>query len=833
MKRIFFLLLVVMTALALRAEWTGAEFIGVTVELNGHTEAKPSAFLRSVVNRGDVVSAVWRTTGLGVYEAYVNGHESGGFLKPGFSHVFKRRLETASDVTSLWCCAKGATNVLSAVVTDGWWRDEITGKRGIDLGFRCILDIRYADGSTDRVVSDGMWFAGYGTRVVQASIYDGETYDARIPADWMSTGVPPAGFSSARILRDYVGGVSPIGRKTICLREDLTLRPKLAFVWRGVDGASDGAFGKIRVLRSYSPGEKMRLAPGETLVIDFAQNASAVPRLTARADRGTRFVLRPGEMLNDAAGAKSRGNDGPEGSVYRANLRTAKAEAAYVFAGDGLETYMPRFSFFGYRYLSLAADADVEISEIESVPVSSVRREDEIGTITTGRRDLNRFIDNVRWGMLSNYLSIPTDCPQRDERLGWTGDTQVFSSSALYLADCYGFLAGWLDDLSDSQYANGAYPCVAPIGQTFGNEGRRVGYGDAGVIVPWTMWRRTGNLAAIDSHWSSMMDFMRMVDESRYESRPGYFQYADWLSYEPMETMREGLWCVTDPKVLHWWNYLGACYWLMDARMMSDLAHALGRQADAAWCTESAARALAHLRKNFLDADGRLNGAFRSFQTANLFALKLGVFDIPLRAAEAKETLVSNIREHGDCLQTGFLGTSILMDTLTAIGESKMAYTLLLQHKNPSWLYSVDQGATTVWERWNSYTKTEGFGPVDMNSFNHYSYGSVMSWMFSTMAGIREGEEAGFQRFVLAPIPDRRIGSLACSYKCAYGRIESNWHYEGDEWVWEFSIPQGTSAQVYLPGEESGREYAPGRHVLRWSLPDAMTLDGCQNPQKE
>lgn len=803
--------------LSVRAEWTGAEFIGVAVPLNGHTEARPCAFVKCVVNGGAVTSAVWRTTGLGVYEAYVNGRESGGFLKPGFSHVHKRRLETASDVTALWRCAAGATNVLSALVTDGWWRDQITGRRGTDLGFRGILDLGYADGSRKRIVTDGTWLAGYGGPVVAASIFDGEDYDARVDAGWMESGVAPAGFSPATILRDYTGDVTPMGGKAVALREDLVLRPAAAYVWKGADGADAEAFGTVRVVRRYGSGEAMRIAPGETLVVDFAQNAAAVPRLAARAAHGTRLVFRPAEMLNDLGGLKSRGNDGPEGSVYRANLRDAKAEAVYTFAGGATESWQPCFTYFGYRYLSLAADGAVEIERLESVPVSSVRREDERGELTTGRADLNRFIENVRWGMRSNYLSVPTDCPQRDERIGWTADTQIFAPSALYLADCSEFLGAWLDDLCDAQHANGAFPCVAPLAQ-FGNEGRRVGWGDAGVAVPWTIWRMTGDTGAAAAHWEAMMRFLRMVDASRYESAPGYFQYADWLSYEPMETCRERLWGSSDPKVLRWWNYLGACYWLLDARQMAEMARALGRTDDAAWCAASAARALAHLRATFLDGDGRLDGEFRTFQSANLFALKLGVFDDPARAAEAKATLVDGIHAHGDCLQTGFLGTSILMDTLVALDETPLAYTLLLQHGFPSWLYSVDQGATTVWERWNSYTKADGFGPVDMNSFNHYAYGAVLGWMYSTMAGIREGAAGGFKSFVLAPRPDPRIGFVKCSFRSAEGEIRSDWRYEGDVWTWDFTVPDGATALVTLPGEASQIECGGGIHHIRMRL---------------
>ena len=803
-------------ALVGRAEWTGAEFVSAPVPLNGHAADATSAFVRSVVNARAVERAVWRTTALGVYEAYVNGAPTEGFLKPGFTHVYRRRLETTADVTALWRCAAGATNVLSALVTRGWWRDQITGRRGLDTGFRGVLELRYADGGSETVVTDGSWLGGYGGPVVDATIFDGEVYDARLSTDWMTTGVAPTNFGNVCICRDYVGAITPMGAKAVTLREDLELKPVRAWVWKGTEGESAEAFGTVRTLRTYAGDAPLTLGPGETLVVDFGQNAAAVPRFAASAARGVTVTALPAEMLNDARGLRSRGCDGPEGSVYRANLRGAKARAVYTFAGEGTETYMTRFSFFGYRYLSIVADGEVSFRSLASVPVSSVTAGMENGSIETGDAALNRFIANVTWGMRSNYLSVPTDCPQRDERLGWTADTQVFAPTALYLADCGGFLDAWMDDLVDSQHARGSYPSVAPLAQ-FGNEGPRIGWADAGVVVPWTVWRHTGETGIVASHWDSMMRFLRYVDESKYRTTPGDFQYADWLSFEPLETCRDGYWSCRDPKVLAWWAYLGACYWRQDALQMEEMAWAIGRADDAAWCAASAARALRHLRSMLVD--GRLPEAFRTFQTANLFALRLGVFADASRAAEAKATLLKAIADRGNCLATGFLGTAFILDELTALDEVETAYSLLLNHGFPSWLYSVDQGATTVWERWNSYTKKDGFGPVGMNSFNHYAYGAVVAWLYRTAAGIAPDPKApGFRNVVMTPRPDRRLGFLKASYRTPSGRIESAWRYEGATWSWTFAIPEGVTADVILPGEKTATRYAAGVHRVSRAL---------------
>ena len=366
--------------------------------------------------------------------------------------------------------------------------------------------------------------------------------------------------------------------------------------------------------------------------------------------------------------------------------------------------------------------------------------------------------------------------------------------------------------MCDSQHARGSYPSVAPLAQ-YGNEGPRVGWADAGIVVPWTVWRHTGDAGIVSSHWDSMMRYVRYIDESKYQTTLGDFQYADWLSFEPMETCRDGYWTCRDPKILSWWSYLGAAYWRQDALQMAEMARAIGRAEDAAWCAASAERALAHLRSML--EDGRLPAHFRELQTANLFALRLGVFTDPARAEEAKVTLLKNIADRKHCLATGFLGTAFILDELVELGETETAYSILLSHGFPSWLYEVDQGATTVWERWNSYTKKDGFGPVEMNSFNHYAYGSIVGWLYRYAAGIAtDPATPGFRRLRLAPKPDRRLGFLKASYRTPAGLVKSEWRYEGEKWMWDFAIPEGVTAVVVLPDGRSEREYAAGTYHL-------------------
>jgi alpha-L-rhamnosidase len=754
-----------------------------------------SWFARSFTNSAKIVSAKWTVSGLGVFDVYVNGTRVGDdFLKPGFTHWQKTKYSFTYDVTGLLADAAGARNTLAAEVSAGWWRDKIvtpTGRNGFigrKSAFLGTLELEYADGRRETVDTDTeTWRCGIAGSVVQASIFDGEEYDARIRNPVLGEGLTKRPERND----EFKGEVLPSSGGEVVLRRDLKMT-------RG----------------------PYTLKKGETLIVDFGQNCAGVPEFAFRARRGTVLTGLPGEMLNDAEKGM-RGCDGPKGSVYRANLRCSAASmrVRYTFSGEGTELYHPRFTFYGYRYISLTATDDVEIERVTSIPVTSVTSAMELGRLETGDNDVNRFIANIYWGQLSNYLNVPTDCPQRNERLGWSADTQVFCEAGSFNADTRSFFRKFTRDLRDSRCAEGGFPSAAPFAQ-YGNETFSLGWADAGVIVPWTVWRQFGDKSILRDNWEAMAKFVRRLDETKYdfEGKNGYI-YADWLSYETFETRgnRFGSWekWRNDPDAMNYRRYLAACYWLYDARLMVDMAKALGKDDEAAWFGASAERALAYIRAKFLEKDASLLKPMRHLQTANVFALKFGITEGAAREA-AKERLLKSIRKHGDCLQTGFLGTSFIMDALTECGAVDVAYTLLLQHKHPSWLYSVDQGATTVWERWNSYTKKDGFGPVGMNSFNHYAYGAVLGWMYRTVAGISaDVKSPGFKNIIMAPKPDRRLGWVKAEYKSASGTVKSSWRYEGGKWIWEFTIPEGATATVTIPGEKEPATYVSGSYRIK------------------
>ena len=792
-------------------------------------------FMKKYVNPKKVVKAVWMTSGLGVYEAYVNGANVGDdFLKPGFTHVLKTRRSFTYDVTALVKTGANETNAFAAAVSSGWWRDKIVNWAGKKSAFRGVVEFTYADGTKElKGTKAGDWLATDKGPVRNASIFEGEVYDARIDDPLKC----PAAFAGAKPSDceknvEFKGEILPSEGAEICLRRDLMMAPIEAYTWAGVEGASGtgdkAVFGKVKKVRTFAKYEAMSVKPGETLVLDFGQNCAGVPSFSFSAGPGTTVTALPAEMLNDGNGERSRGNDGPAGSVYRENLRMPETgmHAIYTFKDAKPALWHPTFTFFGYRYLSITATGPVEIERIVSIPVTSIAKEMELGKIETGDKDVNRLISNVYWGQLSNYLSVPTDCPQRNERLGWTADTQVFTEAGSFNADTSAFFHKWMRDMRDSQHEKGGFMGVAPWAQ-YGNDPMRFGWADAGVIVPYQIWKQFGDTSIVAENWAAMEKYVARVAETKYEyeatkSENGGFQWADWLSYEDYESCSGKAWKDSKkawrggeyrPETTVYWNYLGACYWLWDAQMMETLAKVIGK--DAAKYAKMADEARAYLKATFFDPkDGMILSPFRGMQTPALFALKLGLVE-----GEAKTRTIAalkqSFKDHGDCLQTGFLGTSIIMDTLVENGMADIAYTLLLQHKNPSWLYSVDQGATTIWERWNSYTKKDGFGPVGMNSFNHYAYGAVLAWIYRRAAGIAaDPANPGYRNIIMAPVPDKRLGFVKAEYKSRAGLVKSAWRYDGDKWIWDFTVPDGATAIVTLPGETSGKPYDAGTYHI-------------------
>lgn len=755
------------------------------------------AFRREFQPEKAVVSAKLFVAGCGVYVVWLNGQRLYNTapdgeqveyeLKPGFTEQTVRKLYHSYDITDQLC---HGLNCLSAIVGAGWWADRIVLSRDKFPAFKALLWIIYADGSEQTLITDETWKVSDEHPVRAASIYEGELYDARYTMAFSQPGFTDGNWIFAAASNDFGGQLTAhVGEPVVC-RKDLTLKPIKIYTYTGAEEVSEGQAGAISGVTRYNSAA-FTLRKGETAVIDFGQNAAGREFFRVSGKAGTAIAIAHGEMLNDGMGLRSRGNDGPEGSVYTENMRSAKPVTRYIIGSDAMEEFRPLHTFYGFRYLSITAEEDVCFHDIRFEILTSVGYDS--GKLECGNSYVNRLISNGRWGMYSNYLSVPTDCPQRDERLGWTADTQVFTTTAQYYSTAaQSFLEKWTQDLRDCQAEDGGYTSVAPLGP-FGADTGALGWADAGILAPYYVWRMSGDTHIVERHYASMQRYMDGFLASRGTAGPRP-QYGDWLSFEPNDDALQA--------------YLGVCYYAWDATVMAQVAAHIGKPEDAARYARVYDQQKAHFIAHYVNADGTVK---LPQQTAALFALKLHLLPDEASTEAVKLQLQANFKANGNCLQTGFLGTSILLPTLSEYGLNDMAYALLLQDKMPSWLYSVKAGATTIWERWNSYSLEDGFGDVNMNSFNHYAYGCVSEWMFAFMAGIRP-ESQGFERFVIAPIPDKRLGFARAEYESVCGKIVSAWRYDGDALICECTVPVNTDAVFISPKDGSRKELVSGSY---------------------
>lgn len=749
----------------------------------------------------EIKSAKLYTSGLGVYDVFVNGARVGHIqpdgtvvyeeLKPGRTDYHKRVHYSCHDITSL--VHEGA-NAVGAVVTDGWWRGDVAhGEYGTpDLAFIALLRLTYEDGTVENVITDRSWLSFTGGAMRSGDIYNGEIYDARLEDRWTEAGYDQSDWNAVAQSDDFNGVVEAPNTPPVMVLEEHVFEPVKTTVYDGTLNENSD-FGMINIVSETSSFAPLKLKKGQTVIFDFGQNFAGWVEFKARAASGNRLRMRFSEMLNDT-GEKSRGNDGPGGSLYLLNLRSAKAELFYTFAGkENGETYRPTMTFFGFRYCEVSASDDVEIMYVSGQPIST--RLETTGSITTSDDSVNRLFSNIQWSQRSNFISIPTDCPQRDERLGWTADVQIFSRTAAYNADVATFLANWMESMRDGQHSEGAYPNVSPY-ESWDGYGAGA-WADAGIIVPWTMYQMYGDKSIIEDNYESMMRYMDWLSRQAgdgYKYQGGVPTFGDWLAFVPTDS-----------------RYVSVCYYAYDASLMAKMSKALSKSPD-----DRYARNAEMYEKLFDDIKAEfatrylMNGMPRQqTQTTCLLALRFGLLPDAESEERVRKLLSRLISSEGERLNTGFVGTGIINTTLSEQGLIDKAYNLLLQRDCPSWLYSVDQGATTTWERWDSYRLDTGFGDYTMNSFNHYAYGAVGEWMYRYLGGIDTDENApGFKHIVLRPSPDvrkeipegqERITWAKASYKSAYGVIRSEWKYEGDDLVCEVEIPANTIATLYFP----------------------------------
>ena len=765
---------------------TGDQFL---IVVNGNAPG----FRKRIETKVDLVSAKLYTSGLGVYESYINGNRVGHLnddgtvryeeLKPGFTEMGDRKYYSSYDVT--WMMDAGAENVLSAVVTSGWWSGEVVKEyMGDEVAYLAKLILTYADGTQQIITTDETWKVENASPIQYTTgIYAGERYDARVSLDWMLPGFDDSQWRNAYRNTEFTGEICAWNGVPVQVRPELEHTPKTIKVHKGATGATSTAYGVVNVIGTYQDGDTITLEPGQTLFVDFGQNFAGWEALEIEGAEGTIVKVEHGEWLNDSNGEESRGNDGPGGSIFNSNYRTASANTVYIMSGKGIESYHPSQTYYGFQYLEMTASATITVHKIRGQVVTSAHK--DTGTLETSDASVNQLISNIRWGMYSNYLSVPTDCPQRNERMAWTGDTQLFAHAGSYLNFSKSLLMKFMQDMRDTQNEEGAYPDTAPITRPYGSTSYdEVGWSDAGIIVPYTLYMMYGDTAVIEENWDSMSKYMRHLQDIGME---GSAQGAgEHLSYELNNSTTKKM--------------LSVYYYIWDAQMMGKMAAAIGETEAVAAYKEMEEAGKAYFQGKYLTASGEL---VQNEQTLCLYALFLDVLPNEASVEAVTAQLVNNISSHGNMMQTGFLGTGIISKTLTKIGRSDLAYKLLLQHGEPSWLYSVDQGATTVWERWNTYTVSNGFHQSNMNSFNHYSYGAVAAWMFQDMAGIGyDPENPGFKNIIIAPHADWSLPEVSASYDSAYGMIKASSVLENGTWTYNAVLPANTTATVKIPVEK-------------------------------
>ncbi len=704
----------------------------------------PAPYLRKefTVATG-VKRAIIYATAQGVYELSLNGQRvSNDVFMPGWTDYKQRIYYTAYDVTDL---LKEGPNAIGAILGDGWFRGNIScvgqNKYGNKLRFKAQLHIDYDNGQSKILTTDSDWKASYGP-ILESDMQAGEVYDARLEMPgWNQAGFDQSSWSP------IVTGSS--------------IKPLLQ-AYPGVP---------VRAVKELAAVKVTEPTPG-TYVFDLGQNFSGWARLKVNGQAGDEVTMIFAEMLKD------------DGSAYTINLRSARAVDTYVLKGGGEEVWEPRFTFHGFRYVQVTglkekptADAITGIVLYSDSPESS--------SFECSNPMVNKIQENIVWGQRSNYLEVPTDCPQRDERLGWTGDTQVFIRTGCYNQDVSEFFTKWMVDLMDTQNRQGLFGNQAPVFHGHG----AAAWACAGIICPWTIYKVYGDTRMIETHYDAMVRYMDACGKDGLGGRKAH-TWGDWLAPAGRP-----------PTAL-----ISAAYHAYTTSLMAEMAVALGKIDDATKYNKQFQDIRAHFQKTFVKADGKIES---ELQTAYCMALS---FDL-LTAAQRKQAeahLIERIKKDNYHLSSGFLGIPILLPTLTDMGRSDIAYRMIQNTTYPSWGYSIEQGATTIWERWNSYSKDKGFGDVKMNSFNHYSLGACGEWMFRSMLGI-ETDGAGFKKITMKPELGEGITWAKGHYDSIQGRISSDWKIENKTFHWNITVPANTTATVYVPAKDAAAVTESGK----------------------
>jgi len=758
-----------------KAEWIGHKVPYFKGDKYKDLHLPPSPFLRTefIVNK-PIKRAYISATALGLYEMRLNGERVGNdYFTPGWTDYNKRIYYQTYDVTHM---LKQGDNAIGGILADGWYAgyigygllvrlDKVRGYYGETPALLAQLDIEYEDGSTATIATDETWKASTGP-ILEADILMGETFDARkeFPA-WDTAKFDDSKWTKA--------------------------------TWKTRPGAKIEAYPgtPVEVQEEITPLAITEPSKGK-YTFDLGKNFAGVVRLKVKGNKGDKIVMRFGELLND------------DGTVMTENLRKARATNTYILKGTGeYEEWTPKFTYQGFQFVEASGFSEApDVNTITGLRMNSttpeagniiVEQDIDFGAET---KLVEQLFKNIQTTQYANFFEVPTDCPQRDERLGWTGDAQIYARSASYVADVASFFTKWNVDLDDSQRYYGPYPNFAPFPYSRKDD-HSSAWMDAGVIVPYEMYKAYGDTRMLEKAWHGMshfMDYQADIADGTYLAPPSGKNWGDWLAI--------GSTTSTD--------FISAVYYGYDAQLMAEMAAALGKQEAAAYYSELFIKIRDAIQAEYMDDSGKLRD---HNQTAYAMMIDMGLYP-PAHLKSGVDYLVELVKANDNKLATGFLGVKHLLPALTHNGHQELAYTLFTRTEYPSWGFSVVNGATSIWERWNSYSKKEGFN-ASMNSFSHYAFGSVVQWMFAQMGGI-EPITPGYKTISIKPYIDLRnnaqtLNGVHAHYNSIRGEIKTYWKREAKQLILNVTIPVNTTAHVTIPDASLAKVTEGGRSLTK------------------
>jgi alpha-L-rhamnosidase len=729
------------------AKWIGAAFYG------GPRTSSPAPYLRKEFTlQKEWISARLYATAIGLYECHLNGSRVGeALLTPGWTDYSQRIQYQVYDVTQL---IQPGLNAIGATLGDGWGVGHIAWvgrQRYTDRPrFLAQMVLVYSDGSKEIIASDDSWKVTSGP-ILESDMLMGESYDARRElTDWSLPGYNDTFWQAADIFPDDRAALVATNGPAVKRQEEL--RP-------------------VHI-------HKIPDLVNPRWIFDLGQNMVGWVRLRINGSKGITVTLRYAEVLN------------PDGTIYTTNLRTAR-NIDYYTLKEGEQVWEPHFLYHGFRYVELSGfpgtptDATITGIVIHSDIAAA-------GSFACSDPLINQLQHNIVWGQKGNFVEVPTDCPQRDERLGWTGDAQVFIRTAMFNMDVAGFFTKWNRDMEDAQLPNGDYAAVAPNPSAWALGDGGPAWADAGVICPWMIYLGYGDTRLLESHYASMQRFIAFLSATSrnglrcYEEFTGWHGFGDWLALDGSDGREGG----TSKELI------GTAFYACSSHLLAGIARLLGRQQDAEQYDKLFSDVKEAFIKRYVLPDGTIRGGT---QTSYVLALHFDLLPQDLRPIAVAE-LARNITQRENHLSTGFVGTPYINWVLADAGHLDMAYALLKQTTWPSWLYPVTQGATTVWERWDGWTHEKGFQNPDMNSFNHYAYGTIGAWMYAVIGGIDlDPQQPGYKHILLHPQPGGGLTYAKAELRSMYGLILSEWTLQNDTFHWQITIPANTTAAVYVP----------------------------------